>query len=243
VEKDLGQAAAVVLAGMAFLVACAPAVVSLLFERGAFSPADTAATAQVIQVYSFGLLAQALIGVMVRPFFSMRPAVRRADDPRPEEAADRLLDWYPVGAMAVGLVVTTLVGLGTTQRFGALGLAAGNAAGITTTAALLLRGLALRGIALRTRQVLLGQGRLALAAAGAATVGTFAARAVTPAPLSVLAGGTVVLACYLAIGAGLGARELTGPVSKAVALVRGRRGRDGAGAAPSLEEGTLTDGR
>jgi putative peptidoglycan lipid II flippase len=242
VEKDLGQAAAVVLAGMAFLVACAPAVVSLLFQRGAFSAADTAATAQVIRVYSFGLLAQALIGVMVRPFFSMRPAVRRADDPRPE-AADRLLDWYPVAAMGLGLVVTTLVGVCTTQRFGALGLAAGNAAGISTTAVLLLRGLALRGIALRTRQVLAGQGRLALAAVGAAVAGTLAARAVGPAPLSILAGGGAVLVGYLALGAGLGARELTGPARLAVALLRGRRpGGEGAGPAPRLEEGTLTDG-
>ncbi|MFE0461615.1 lipid II flippase MurJ [Kitasatospora sp. NPDC058965] len=217
VEKDLGQAAAVVLAGMAFLFSCAPAVVSVLFQRGAFSPADTAATAQVIQVYSFGLLAQALIGVMVRPFFSMRPAVRRTDDPRPVATADRLLDWYPVAAMALGLVVTTLVGISTTQRFGALGLAAGNAAGISTTAVLLLRGLALRGIALRTRQVLAGQARLVLAAVGAAAAGTLAARAVGPAPLSILVGGSTVLVGYLALGAGLGARELTGPARSAAA--------------------------
>ncbi|WP_181442652.1 lipid II flippase MurJ [Streptomyces tateyamensis] len=242
VEKDLGQAAAVVLAGMAFLIACAPAVVSLLFQRGAFSPADTAATAQVIQVYSFGLLAQALIGVMVRPFFSMRPAVRRAEDPRPV-AADRLLDWYPVAAMALGLVVTTLVGVCTTHRFGALGLAAGNAAGITTTAVLLLRGLALRGIALRTRQVLIGQARLVLSAIGAAGAGTVAARAVGPAPLSMLAGGFTVLLGYLALGAALGARELDVPTRTALALLRGRRpGGAGAGSAPRMEEGTLTDG-
>ncbi|WP_051969522.1 lipid II flippase MurJ [Kitasatospora azatica] len=253
VEKDLGQAAAVVLAGTAFLIACAPAVVSLLFQRGAFSRADTAATAQVIQVYSFGLLAQALIGVMVRPFFSMRPAVRRADDPRPEEAADRLLDWYPVGAMAFGLVVTTLVGLLAIRQFGALGLAAGNAAGITTTAVLLLRGLALRGIALRMRQVLAGQARLLLAAAGAAAAGALAARAVHPAPLSILTGGSAVLTVYLGLGAWLGARELTGPARRVIGLLPRlrptRRHGDGEGAgpgaapAPSLEEGTLTDGR
>ncbi|MFJ6777401.1 lipid II flippase MurJ, partial [Kitasatospora sp. NPDC091257] len=81
VEKDLGQATAVVLLGTAFLMACAPSVVSLLFERGAFGPHDTAATADVIRVYSFGLPAQALTGVMIRPYFSLRPVVRRADDP------------------------------------------------------------------------------------------------------------------------------------------------------------------
>ncbi|MCX4746100.1 hypothetical protein OG455_11300 [Kitasatospora sp. NBC_01287] len=249
VEKDLGQAAAVVLAGTAFLIACAPAVVSLLFQRGAFDAADTAATAQVIQVYSFGLLAQALTGVMVRPFFSMRPAVRRADDPRPDEAGRRLLDWYPVAAMAVGLVVTTAVGLLTSHRFGALGLAAGNAAGITTAAVLLLRGLALRGIALRMPQVLGGQARLLLAAAGAAAVGGCAARAVRPAPLSLAAGGASVLVVYLLLGVLLGARELRGPAERALgpgrALLRGPRAVTGGPAMGDdpLEEGTMPDGR
>ncbi len=112
VEKDLGQAAALVLAGTAFLMACAPSVVALLFERGAFGPLDTAATADVIRVYSFGLPAQALIGVMVRPYFSVRPVVRRADDPQTDDGRRKLLDWYPVAAMLVGLLVTVVVSLG-----------------------------------------------------------------------------------------------------------------------------------
>jgi putative peptidoglycan lipid II flippase len=247
VEKDLGQAAAVVLVGTAFLIACAHPVVALLFQRGAFGPADTAATAQVIQVYSCGLLAQALIGVMVRPFFSMRPAVRRAQDPRLGQAGHWLLDWYPVAAMAIGLVVTTAVGLLSTHRFGALGLAAGNAAGITTTAVLLLRGLALRGIALRMPQVLAAQARLLVAAGGAAVAGTLVARLVRAEALSIAVGGAVVLAVYLALGALLGARELTAPLASASALARGWRARRPVGGSRSageelLEEGTLPDG-
>ncbi|MFF7634508.1 lipid II flippase MurJ [Kitasatospora sp. NPDC008050] len=247
VEKDLGQAAAVVLAGTAFLIACAHPVVALLFQRGAFGPADTAATAEVIQVYSCGLLAQALIGVMVRPFFSMRPAVRRADDPRPGQAGHWLLDWYPVAAMAIGLIVTTSVGLLSTHRFGALGLAAGNAAGITTTAVLLLRGLALRGIALRMPKVLAGQARLLAAAGGAAVAGTLTARLVHAEAPSIAAGAAVVLAVYLAVGALLGAQEVTGPLAKGIALTRGRRAHAGPGGRRStgeelLEEGTVSDG-
>ncbi|MFD0530292.1 lipid II flippase MurJ [Kitasatospora arboriphila] len=175
VEKDLGQAAAVVLLGTAFLMACAPSVVALLFQRGAFGAHDTAATAEVIRVYSFGLPAQALIGVMVRPFFSLRPVVRRAR--RPGAAGLRPLDWYPVAAMAVGLLVTAGVGLAATPRYGALGLAVSNAAGITTAAVLLLRGLLLRGIALRLPRVLGGQARLLAAAVGAAAAGAVAAAA------------------------------------------------------------------
>ncbi|MDH6130621.1 lipid II flippase MurJ, partial [Kitasatospora sp. GP82] len=85
VEKDLGQATALVLAGTAFLMACAPSVVSLLFERGAFGPADTAATATVMRIYSLGLPAQALVGVIVRPYFSIRPVVRRTTDPHTDD--------------------------------------------------------------------------------------------------------------------------------------------------------------
>ncbi|MEV0532806.1 lipid II flippase MurJ [Kitasatospora sp. NPDC050463] len=217
VEKDLGQAAAVVLFGTAFLLACAPSVVALLFQRGAFGAQDTAATAAVIRVYSFGLPAQALIGVMIRPYFSLRPVVRRAGDPRTDDGGRRLLDWYPAAAMVLGLVVTVAVGLLATPRFGALGLAAGNAAGITTTAALLLRGLVLRGIALRLRLVLGGHARLLAAAAGAAALGTPAAGLPADPLLSTLLGGLTVALAFAALGTGLGAREVRGPV---LAVVR-----------------------
>ncbi|MER7771761.1 lipid II flippase MurJ [Kitasatospora sp. NPDC096140] len=212
VEKDLGQAAAVVLLGTAFLMACAPSVVSLLFERGAFGPRDTAATADVIRVYSFGLPAQALIGVMIRPYFSLRPVVRRAGDPGTEDGRRRLLDWYPAAAMVLGLGVTVATGLLATPGFGALGLAAGNAAGITTTAALLLHGLVLRGIPLRLRRVLGGHGRLVAAAGGATVLGTAVAGLAADPLLSTLLGGLTVALTFAALGTGLGASEVRGPV-------------------------------
>ncbi|MFD4660933.1 lipid II flippase MurJ [Kitasatospora sp. NPDC058444] len=212
VEKDLGQAVAVVLLGTAFLMACAPSVVSLLFERGAFGPHDTAATADVIRVYSVGLPAQALIGVMIRPYFSLCPVVRRADDPGTEEGRRRLLDWYPAAAMVLGLGVTVTTGLLATPRFGALGLAAGNAAGITAAAALLLRGLVLRGIPLRLRRVLGGHGRLVAAAAGATALGAAVAGPTADPLLATLLGGLTVALAFAALGTGLGAREVRGPV-------------------------------
>ncbi|RKE21790.1 lipid II flippase MurJ [Streptomyces sp. TLI_171] len=221
VEKDLGQAAAVVLLGTAFLMACAPAVVALLFQRGAFGAADTSATAAVIRVYSFGLPAQAMIGVMVRPYFCVRPVVRRADTPRAEGDRTTWLDWYPVGAMAVGLAVTCVVGVTATPRFGALGLAAGNAAGITTTAALLLRGLLLRGIALRLRRVLAGQLRLLTAAVAAALLGALTTRAVAAPLPAALLGGSTVLVVFAGLGALLGAAEVRGPVLALAARTRG----------------------
>ncbi|MER6298798.1 lipid II flippase MurJ [Kitasatospora sp. NPDC001539] len=224
VEKDLGQAAAVVLLGTAFLMACAPSVVSLLFERGAFGPGDTAATAAVIRVYSFGLPAQALIGVMIRPYFSLRPVVRRADDPRTGDCGRRLLDWYPTAAMLLGLGVTVTVGVLTTGRFGALGLAAGNAAGITAAAALLLRGLVLRGIPLRLRRVLGGHGRLVASAAGATALGGAVAGLVGDPLLSTLLGGLTVALVFAAVGTGLGAPEVRGPVLAAARLLNPHTG-------------------
>ncbi|WP_371500057.1 virulence factor MviN [Kitasatospora sp. NBC_00374] len=212
VEKDLGQATAVVLLGTAFLMACAPSVVALLFQRGAFGPHDTGATAAVIRVYSFGLPAQAMIGVLVRPYFSLRPVVRRADDPQSDDGGRRLLDWYPVAAMTLGLLVTVGVGLAATPRYGAPGLAAGNAAGITTTAALLLRGLLLRGIALRLRRVLAGQARLLAAAVAAAAVGVPAGGLAGNPLVSTLLGGAAVVLAFAALGAALGAAEVRGPV-------------------------------
>ncbi|MGW4893800.1 lipid II flippase MurJ [Kitasatospora sp. NPDC004240] len=215
VEKDLGQAAAVVLLGTAFLLACAPSVVALLFERGAFGPRDTAATAAVIRVYSFGVPAQALIGVMIRPYFSLRPVVRRAGEPD-SGGGRRLLDWYPVGAMLLGLAVTVGTGVLATPRLGALGLAAGNAAGITTTAALLLRGLVLRGIPLRLPLVLGGHARLLAAAAGAALLGAPAAALFADPLLSTVLGGLTVTLAFAVLGTAVGAREVRGPVLAAL---------------------------
>ncbi|MEE1827233.1 lipid II flippase MurJ [Streptomyces sp. BE20] len=234
VEKDLGQAAAVVLLGTAFLLACAPSVVALLFERGAFGPRDTSATAAVIRVYSFGLPAQALIGVMIRPYFSLRPVVRRAGDPSPDDGGRRLLDWYPAAAMAFGLVVTVVGGLLATPRFGAPGLAAGNAVGITATAALLLHGLVLRGIPLRLRLVLGGHARLLASAAGAVALGTPVAGLTADPLLSTLCGGLTVALVFAALGTVLGAREVRGPVRAAARAL---------GPSPVADEGKPPHGR
>ncbi|WP_371479021.1 lipid II flippase MurJ [Kitasatospora sp. NBC_00315] len=234
VEKDLGQAAAVVLLGTAFLMACAPSVVALLFERGAFGPQDTAATAAVIRVYSFGLPAQALIGVMVRPYFSVRPVVRRADEPGTDDGGRRLLDWYPAAAMVLGLGVTVAVGVLAMPAYGALGLAAGNAAGITATAALLLRGLLLRGIAVRVPRVLGGQARLLAAAVGATAAGALAAAVPADPLLSTLFGGVTVALVFAALGTGLGAAEVRDPVLSVVRALC---------PPPTADEGKLPHGR
>ncbi|MGV9500549.1 murein biosynthesis integral membrane protein MurJ [Streptomyces sp. NPDC003642] len=202
VERDLALAACLVLAGGAMVVACAPQLVELLFQRGAFTAEDTTATVRVMRVYALGLLAQTLVGALIRSYFS----------------AGRVT-WYPLGAMAAGLVVTAAAGAWAVGPWGVIGIAAANAAGITVTAALLLAGMGPRGIPIRTRRVLAGLGRPLAAAAAATAAGAWvASRLAFPASpdptdlagssgsplLALTAGALTVAVVFLTLGRALG---------------------------------------
>ncbi|WP_399939440.1 murein biosynthesis integral membrane protein MurJ [Streptomyces sp. BBFR25] len=194
VERDVALAACLVLVGAATVVACAPQIIHLLFQRGAFTAADTAATADVMRVYALGLLGQTVVGALARSYFSAGRA-----------------SWYPFGAMAVGVVATAVVGARAVGPWGVTGIAAANAAGITVTAALLLAGMGPRSVPVRVRRVLGDLGRPLLAAVVAAGAGAPAADRVADAgaavsrtalPLAVGAatvGGVFVVLC-LALG-------------------------------------------
>lgn len=175
VERDLVLAATVVLLGAAYVIAYAPQIVQLLFERGAFGAADTAATASVMRVYATGLLGHCLAGALVRPFFATARPV-----------------WYPAAAMAAGLLLTVVAGALAAPRWGVHGIAAANAAGITTTALLLLCGLRTRVLPVRVRAVAAGLVRLTLAAA-AATAAGLAAAPLLPSPLPTAAAGALAV--------------------------------------------------
>jgi putative peptidoglycan lipid II flippase len=193
VERDLVQAGLVVLLGAAFVVAYAPQIIELLFQRGAFHAGDTAATASVMRVYALGLLGHSLVGVLSRPFFSGRPT------------------WFPAAVMGIGLTLTVLAGALAAARWGAGGIAAANALGITLTAVLLLRGIghrpprgALRrtgrrgpahpvtAVGIDVGRVAQGLARLTLAAAAAALAG-WGAGAFTTSPVVALAVGLLVV--------------------------------------------------
>ncbi|WP_320777282.1 lipid II flippase MurJ, partial [Streptomyces sp. CRN 30] len=109
VERDVALAATLVLLGAATVIACAPQLVRLLFERGAFTPADTAATVSVMRVYALGLLGQTVVGALSRCYFSAGRA-----------------SWYPAAAMAAGVVATGGIGAAAVGRWGAAGLGAAN---------------------------------------------------------------------------------------------------------------------
>ncbi|MFC8226260.1 lipid II flippase MurJ [Streptomyces sp. NPDC057287] len=190
VERDLALAGTVVLLGAATVLGCAPQIVEVLFQRGAFDAADTAATAGVMRVYALGLLGHTLVGALCRPFFSAgRPT------------------WYPLGAMGVGLLVTIVAGLLLTGPFGVDGIAAANALGISTAALLMLLGLGSRAVAVRSGAVALSLARPAAAAAVAAAACRLATGLVPGAPAGLAAGCVVVPTAFLLTGLALRAPE------------------------------------
>ncbi|WP_238426880.1 murein biosynthesis integral membrane protein MurJ [Streptomyces adustus] len=189
VERDLALAACVVLLGTATVVACAPQLVELLFQRGAFTASDTSATAAVMRVYALGLLGQTLVGALVRSYFSAGRA-----------------SWYPLGAMAAGLVTTASVGAWMVGRWGVVGIAAANAFGITLTAALLLVGLGSRSVPVRTGRVLRELAKPVRAAAIATAAGLLAASRPASASAGLAAGAATVVCVFVLVGLALGAQ-------------------------------------
>lgn len=182
VERDLALVGIIVLLGAAYVTACAPQIIQLLFQRGAFDARDTADTASVMRVYCCGLLGHSMVGALVRPFFSgTRPT------------------WYPAAAMGAGLAVTVVAGAVAVRHWGVHGIAAANAVGITTAALLLLHGLGARVVAIDVRRVAAGLARLLLAGAAAAGAGWATAR-IVPEPLAAaLAAGVTVLVVFASV--------------------------------------------
>ncbi|MFJ4692113.1 lipid II flippase MurJ [Streptomyces sp. NPDC088766] len=206
VQQDLALAACVVLLGTAAVVACAPQMIELFFQRGAFTAGDTAATAGVMRVYAFGLLGQTLVGVLARSYFSTGRA-----------------SWYPAGAMAVGILTTSGLGALCVAPWGVYGIAAANAAGITVTALVLLAGTAggpagsrprrgahrvPRSVPLHVPRVVNELSRPVLAALAAAPAGAFAGGRFGDPAAGLAAGSLAVTAVFVLLGWALGAQGI-----------------------------------
>ncbi|MEU6677441.1 murein biosynthesis integral membrane protein MurJ [Streptomyces sp. NPDC046925] len=182
VERDLGLAGCVVLLGTALVIACAPQLIQLLFQRGAFTVRDTEATAAVMRVYALGLLGHTLVGALVRSYFSAgRPT------------------WFPLGAMAAGIAATAGIGSWTVDLWGVRGIALANAAGISVTACVLLRGMGPRNVPIRVRKVV-GELAKPVAAAVCATAVGWAVAGLFGSPLVALATGSpAVVAVFVLV--------------------------------------------
>ncbi|MFG2293797.1 murein biosynthesis integral membrane protein MurJ [Streptomyces sp. NPDC048603] len=192
VEQDLALASLAVLMGTALVIGYAPQIIQVLFERGAFTREDTLATAAVMRVYGLGLLGHCLVGALSRPFFSAaRPT------------------WFPALAMGAGLLVNIVAGAFAAGWWGTYGIAAANAAGISTTAALLLTGLGSRIIAIQVRRVAISLGRLSVAAAAACATGWLAGPMIPDPLLSAALGCLLIPAMFAATGMAIRALEVT----------------------------------
>lgn len=195
VEADLRLVGTLVLLATAYLVAFAPVIVQVLFQRGEFDAADTAATASVLRVYALGLLGQAMVGVLCRCFFSKESS------------------WYPARLMALGLLATALVAAVGSPIWGAEALAAANAIGITLAAVLMLLGVRRRVFPVSAPAVGAMVGRLAVSAVAAGVAGWLVLQLTSglPALLVLLLGGVTTTAAFLALAAVLdpdGSRQL-----------------------------------
>ena len=190
VERDVAVASCMVLLGAAAVFACAPQLIQLLFQRGAFTAQDTAATAVVMRVYCVGLLGHTLVGALVRTYFSAgRPT------------------WYPLAAMTAGIIATSWIGAGAVGTWGVCGIAAANAIGITVTAALLLCGMSeRRSVPIRVRRVVHELTKPVRAAVCAAAAGAFCASHLDSPELALAAGGLTVAAVYVLLLRVLGVR-------------------------------------
>jgi putative peptidoglycan lipid II flippase len=183
VERDLALAACLVLLGTATVVACAPQLIALLFQRDAFTAQDTAVTADVMRVYALGLLGQTLTGVLVRSYFSAGRA-----------------SWYPVAAMAAGIVTTSGTGAWAIGSWGVTGIAAANACGITLTSVLLLVGMRRWSVPVRTGLVLGRLSRPLCAAAVAAPAGVLAGGVPSSPSAGLLTGTAAVTVVFVLLG-------------------------------------------
>ncbi|MGP4045619.1 murein biosynthesis integral membrane protein MurJ [Streptomyces sp. 2A115] len=203
IERDVALMACLVLLGAAVIVACAPQIVQLLFQRGAFTAQDTAATAAVMRVYAAGLLGQTLVGALVRSYF----------------AAGRTT-WFPLGAMGMGVLTTVVVGAWAVRPWGAQGIAAANAAGITLTALLLLHGLGPRSVPVRVRRVVAELARLVCAAVCATGAGLVCAGLFASPAASVAVCCTCVTAVFLLLAWILDAADARSLLLPVVRFVR-----------------------
>jgi len=110
----------------AALAVIAGPVISTLFERGAFSAADTAATANALFVYALGLPAYVIAKALTPGYFARKDTKT------------------PVRFAVISLVINTTLNLILIQYWQHVGLAAATAVAAWVNAGLLYRGLAKR---------------------------------------------------------------------------------------------------
>jgi putative peptidoglycan lipid II flippase len=205
-ENALATALALVIPATVGLILFAPGIIAGLYQRGHFLSRDAHATAAIMRIYSVGLPAQVMVSIAVLPFF----------------AARRL--WPPVRIAIVGVAVGAAVAAVLLRAWGAEAIAAGNAAGITVMAVLLIGSMQRDATPVLVRRVATAGARLGLVSC-AAGVGAYLVASLAPGgaadPLGAFAGLITVGVLYLTAGSAVGVAEIE-PI---LDLLRGGTGR------------------
>lgn len=208
VELEFRRLVLLITPSIAFLCVFAEPSIRLLFERGAFEPADTAQTADVMRVYCLGLLGQVLVSLGTYVCFGGR---RRS--------------WQPALAAAAGLLVTIVLDVALAPILGVVALAVGNAVGITVSAVLLWIGVRRRVVSFHAAGLFRLLGFAALVAGLSATVAWLVCRLLPAnAFAEVAVGGTLTVMIFLLATAAMDVSESRDLVR---ALVRTGRRDDG----------------
>jgi putative peptidoglycan lipid II flippase len=167
---------------VALLLALAPLVVRLIFERGEFTSGATAAVAGALRGYAAGLAGVALYAVITRTFYAMQDMMT------------------PLRIGAAMILLNILLTLGLMRAAGATGIALATSMVNLTSAALLLAGLRRRLGGLEGTRML----RTAARAGAAAALGGAAAAAVAGWGAGRMGTGVIEGAGLLAAGGGVG---------------------------------------
>ena len=143
----------VLLPAAAAILALSDPMIRLVYQRGAFHPAETALVATALFWFAFSLPTNGLYLLQTRTFFSLQ---------RP---------WMATGIAGLDLVVSTLAALALYRPFGVGGIVAGT--GIGTTAAAVVQAVVLRREfgGLELDRLLSTSLRITVASAGLAGVG------------------------------------------------------------------------
>ena len=194
VEREARSLILLLVLATGFLYFFAEPSLTVLFQRGAFDPSDTALTGEVLRLYSFGLLGQG--------FTSLGAFVCYARHRR---------SWNPAIGVLVGLVPTVVLDVALAGPMGVPALAVGNAVGISVSAAVIWTGIRRHLAAFDLR----GLSRLLVCCVVFSLVAAAAARLLvgelTSNPLvQLLVGGTATVAGYLLLTAAVGVPESLG---------------------------------
>jgi putative peptidoglycan lipid II flippase len=128
------------------IIVLAGPIVRLLYERGRFSPHDTASTASALWIYSLGLVAYTAVKVLAPAFYAL-------GTPR-----------IPLLASALAVTTNLLINLLTFQRFGYRAVALGASLGSIANALVLVVAIQGRAGGVIDREVRSRLGRILLAA-------------------------------------------------------------------------------